>query len=306
MTQEPRPTDAPVERTIRDAHGVDVYTRWWTVASPSAVVLVSHGASEHCARYDRFAQALNAAGMSVVALDHRGHGRTAESSGRGVTGPGGGAAFVDDLEEVRAAAAEAVGGELPVFLFGHSMGALLALAYLTRHSDQLAGGVLCGFPADPNDAAAVAALLNDAVAGGMRDEPFDALAQYNDAFAPARTAYDWLSRDPAEVDRYVADPLCGDDNPLTYGFFAELLDVVARAREQIEAITCPLLVIAGDQDPAAGLGAHATAIADVLRGAGHEVELTLYAGARHELLNETNRDEVTSDIVRWLHAHADR
>jgi alpha-beta hydrolase superfamily lysophospholipase len=119
-----------------------------------------------------------------------------------------------------------------------------------------------------------------------------------------RTPSDWLSRDPDEVDRFIADPLCGDNNPLTYGYLIDLFDVVAPARDRLASISCPVFVIAGDHDPAAAMGAHATALADALGAAGVHVDLTLYRGARHELLNETNRDEVTADIINWTIARA--
>jgi alpha-beta hydrolase superfamily lysophospholipase len=287
------------ERTFVDEHGVEVFTRWWTVDEPQGVVLVSHGASEHSGRYDRFARALAASGFAVVALDHRGHGRTGPSTGRALMGPGGGQAVVDDLHELRAATRSAL-GDAPTFVFGHSMGSLVALAYLAQHPDGLAGTVLCGFPADLDGTAALAAMLHDAAEAGLRDEPVDVLGEHNRPFEPARTPFDWLSRDPDEVDRYIADPLCGDDHPLTYGSLLDLFGVVVPAREVLASISCPVLLIAGDQDPAAGMGAHPTTLAEVLRAAGIDVDLTLYEGARHELLNETNRDEVTDDLVGWL------
>src|SRR5690242_5448203 len=135
-----------IERTFVDRHGVEVFTRVWPVDSPRAIVLISHGASEHSARYDRFARALNDAGFAAAALDHRGHGRTATVRGRAVMGPGGGDAVVDDLDEL-GTRARAELGDVPVFLFGHSMGALIALAYVTQHAEGLTGAVLCGFPA---------------------------------------------------------------------------------------------------------------------------------------------------------------
>jgi alpha-beta hydrolase superfamily lysophospholipase len=289
------------ERTLTDAYGIEVCTRWWTVDEPRGIVLVSHGASEHSLRYDRFARALNAERFTVAALDHRGHGCTAPSTGPGVAGPGGGDALVDDLRELHEAAESAAGAGVPVFLFGHSMGSLLALAYLTRYADGLAGGILCGFAADLDQAASLGALLQGLADAGMRDEPAtDLLSSNNAPFEPARTPFDWLSRDPDEVDRYLADPMCGDDNPLTYGFLVDMFDVVAPAGEQLASISCPVLVIAGDQDPAAGMGTHATKVAEALRAAGVDVDITLYEGARHELLNETNRDEVTADVVVWL------
>src|SRR3982750_3081417 len=91
------------ERRFVDAYGVEVFGRWWPIADPTAVVLIAHGASEHSGRYDRFARALNAAGYSAVAIDHRGHGRTGASTGQGLMGAGGGHAVIDDLEELRGA-----------------------------------------------------------------------------------------------------------------------------------------------------------------------------------------------------------
>ncbi|HEX5615542.1 MAG TPA: alpha/beta fold hydrolase [Acidimicrobiia bacterium] len=290
------------ERTFVDRHGVEVFTRWWTLDAPEGVVLVSHGASEHSQRYDRFARALNAAGFAAVALDHRGHGQTAAGADRALMGPGGGDAVVDDLHELRDAVRAEL-GDVPTFLFGHSLGALIGLAYLIRHADGLAGAVLCGFPADPDGAAALGEMLRGLADAGMRDEPLADLVATDATSDSQRTRYDWLSRDADEVDRYVADPLCGDDHPLTYGYLLDLFGVVAPARERLSAITCPVFVIAGDQDPAAGMGAHPTALAKALEADGVDVELQLYEGARHELLNETNRDDVTADLIAWFRAH---
>jgi alpha-beta hydrolase superfamily lysophospholipase len=293
------------ERAFVDAHGVEVFSRWWTIDEPRGVVLISHGASEHSGRYDRFARALNAARFSAVALDHRGHGRTASSTGRGVMGPGGGNAVVGDLHELRTTAESALDRDVPVFLFGHSMGSLIALAYLVRHADGLAGSVLCGFPTGIDEAASLGPVLQAFGDAGVRDQPIDNLLGNNNApFEPARTSFDWLSRDADEVDRYIADPMCGDDNPLTYGFLIDLFDVVAPARGQLASIRCPVFVIAGDHDPAAAMGVHATTLADALEADGVDVDVALYEGARHELLNEVNRDQVTTDIIGWLQSRA--
>src|SRR5262245_34044991 len=109
------------ERTFVDAHGVEVFSRWWPVDDPRGIVLIAHGASEHSGRYDRFARALNDAGYAAVAIDHRGHGRTVPEPGPAIMGPGGGMAVVDDLHELRAAASAELGPDVPVHLFGHSM-----------------------------------------------------------------------------------------------------------------------------------------------------------------------------------------
>ena len=289
-------------RTFVDSHGVEIFTREWMIEHPRAWVLISHGASEHLGRYDRFAHALNDAGFAAGALDHRGHGRTGSTTGAGVMGPGGGQAVLDDLHELRTAAQSTIGRDVPVFVFGHSMGSLIALAYLTRHGDGVAGSVLCGVPLDVDETATLASMLEAAAAGGLRDEPVGALNN-NASSEPTRTPYDWLSRDADEVDRYIADPLCGDDNPLTYGYLIDLFEVVAPARDHMASIACPVFVIAGDQDPAAGMGVHAVTLTDALTSAGVKVDLTLYQGARHELLNETNRDQVTRDVIHWLQSH---
>ena len=288
------------QRTFTDTDGVEVATRWWLVEDPKALVLISHGASEHSGRYGRFAGALNAAGYAAVALDHRGHGLTSPSSGSGVIGPGGGGALVADLDRLRADALAEVGASAPVVLFGHSLGSLIGLTYLVEHSEQLAAGVLCGFPVDPGGVAELGAMLSG-LGEEMRGESAAALlADFNSAFEPARTPFDWLSRDSAEVDAYIADPLCGAEHPLTFGYYMDLFDTVAPAVERLGSISCPCLVIACDKDPAAAMGANASAIAAALGDAGVTTDLRLYEGARHELLNETNRDEVTADVIAWI------
>jgi alpha-beta hydrolase superfamily lysophospholipase len=291
------------EFTFRDRHGVDVFARRWPVANADGVVVIAHGASEHSGRYDRFARALNDAGFAAYALDHRGHGRTADATGKGCMGPPGGDALVDDLDQL---VDRALGDhpDAPVVVFGHSLGSMITLAYVTRHSDRLVGAVLCGFPASVRDIAALGEMFVTLADGAGRDEPVDALAAFNEPFAPARTPFDWLSRDAAEVDRYVADPLCGDDLPLTHGFFAEMFAIAGPAVEPaaLASIACPVFLIGGDRDSSGAMGENPRLLEAAMRDAGVTVECRLYPDARHELLNETNRDEVTADVVAWIRA----
>jgi alpha-beta hydrolase superfamily lysophospholipase len=183
------------------------------------------------------------------------------------------------------------------------MGSLIALGYLGQHAKGLAGSVLCGIPVNVDDAPSLGTLLQSVADPATRDEPVtDLLGDNNAPFEPVRTPSDWLSRDPDEVDRFVADPMCGEGNPLTYGYLIDLFNVIAPVRDRLASIPCPVFVIAGDQDPAAAMGAHASTLAHAFEAAGVPVSLTLYDGARHELLNETNRDEVTADIIDWLQA----
>jgi alpha-beta hydrolase superfamily lysophospholipase len=287
--------------TFTAGDGIEVYQQRWTIDAPTGTVVVAHGASEHSGRYARFAAALNDAGWDVVALDHRGHGRTRDSSGTGRLGPAGGQGLLDDLGHV---ITDAGASGRPVVLFGHSMGSAIAQGYAgARGAPGLAGYILSGPLGVVEGAEEMAAGMSQAVEAGMGDDPLDMLGPFNEAFEPARTPFDWLSRDPAEVDAYIADPYCGEGNPLTFGFVAGLLEV-SLAGVDPAAIAAmpriPVLLVAGSVDPVGGNTAYVEALAQRLRDGGLDTTAIYYTDARHEVLNETNRDEVTADIVAWL------
>jgi len=282
------------ELTFTDPDGVDVFVRTWPLDGAKAHVVIAHGMSEHIGRYDRFARALNDAGFSVSGLDHRGHGRTGDVTGKGKLGPGAPTALVEDLHHVVEDAPR------PRILFGHSMGSMIASAYVTTHGDAIDALVLSGCPGVLEGADEIAAGLRAAADGGMADEPADLLSGNNEGFE-GRTDYDWLSRDPAEVDAYVADPYCGANNPMTYGFLAGLFSQAGPATSE-SAIAdlpsdLPVLFITGTKDPVAGGTKELEAR---LRANGNDVTAHWYDDARHELLNETNRDDVTRDVITWL------
>lgn len=290
------------ESTFTDDDGVEVFYRYWPAADAKGAVVIAHGASEHSGRYDRFARALNAAGWAALAPDHRGHGRTGASTGAGRMGPGGGGGLVGDLRQSVAIATERVDGR-PVVLFGHSMGSMITQAYVTRGATGLAGYALSGPLGVVEGADEMVTGMRAAVEAGMGDETIDLLGSYNSAFEPSRTPFDWLSRDDTEVDAYIADPLCGDGNPLTYGFVADLLELAAPAVEPAAIATIPpipVLIVAGRMDPAGDMTKNVVVLEDRLKAAGLAVTAHYYEGARHEVLNETNRDEVTADITSWL------
>lgn len=286
------------ENTFIDSDGVEVFYRTWPKPDAKATVVIAHGMSEHVGRYDRFAHALNDAGYAVYGLDHRGHGRTGEKTGAGKLGPGQGDALVEDLHQLVELAKNET--SLPAVLFGHSMGSMIAQAYLTRHGDALDACVLSGCPGVLEGASEIAAGLEAAVQGGMADDPADLLSANNEGFE-GRTSYDWLSRDQAEVDKYVADPYCGSNNPMTYGFLAALFAVAGPATEPhaIASIPTrlPVLMITGTKDP---VGHGTRELEKRLRDHGLDVTALWYEEARHELLNETNRDDVTRDLIGWL------
>lgn len=290
-------------RSFTDSDGVEVAYRQWPAAPSRGAVVVVHGASEHSGRYARFATALNAAGWTVLAPDNRGHGATARSTGVGRPGPRGFAGIVDDVDElVRRAHTEV--GRGPVVLFGHSLGSIIALRYAEEHGGELAALVLSGPIGMMPGAVETAAQLEGAVAAGMGDQPMDVLGPFNAAFEPARTPFDWLSRDEAEVDKYLADPQCGTDLPLTYEYMASAFATLRDELAELGRLPAdlPVLLAAGERDPVGGSTEYVRALADALRAGGVPVTENYYPDARHEILNEINRDEVTADLIGWLAA----
>jgi alpha-beta hydrolase superfamily lysophospholipase len=273
-----------------DGTKITVYT--WPAAKPHGVLQITHGMGEHALRYAELAAVLNASGWTVVAQDHRGHGASADSEDvLGQIGSDGWVALVSDIDVVREHAAEQARG--PFVLLGHSMGSFAVQQYLPANSAQLDGVVLTG--------TAALDLLEPAL---DLDAPLD-LAMFNAPFAPARTDFDWLSRDPDRVDAYIADPLTGFglDVAGTKGLFAGARvlaepDALANVRADL-----PVYVAVGESDPVnAGL-ALVQPLVDRYVGAGlTDVELKVYPGARHELTNETNRYEFEADLIRWLDA----
>jgi alpha-beta hydrolase superfamily lysophospholipase len=268
---------------------ITVYT--WPVDKPYGVLQLTHGMGEHALRYGELAEALNACGWTVVAQDHRGHGASAESEDLlGQIGAAGWADLVADIEIVRAHAAALAPG-LPLVLYGHSMGSFAVQQYLPANSSKVDGVVLTG--------TAALDLLEPAL---DLDAPLE-LTMFNGPFAPARTDFDWLSRDEARVDSYVADPLTGFG--LDAGAVRALFDG-ARPLADPQALagvrtTLPMYVAVGDADP---LNASLTLVNPLIaryRAAGlTDVELKVYQDARHELVNETNRDEFAVDLGNWL------
>ncbi len=301
--------------TLPATDGTEIFVhRWLPDGPPRAIVQVAHGMAEHSARYARLAEALTGAGYAVYAEDHRGHGRTAGSLDKAgfFAASGGWDTVVEDLRRLHQKAQEEHPG-LPVFLLGHSMGSFLSRSYAARHGSDLAGMVLSGTAGDPGAlgkvgtgiAAAQARLRGAGRPSGLMNTL--TFGQYNAAFKPARTDFDWLSRDEAEVDAYVADPWCGF--VFTAGGYQDVLGGLAAVNSDrlVSTVprTLPIHLASGDMDPVGGKhAAGPRAVADQLRRLGvQDVTLTVWPGARHEILNETNRDEVTADIIDWLDTH---
>jgi len=291
--------------TLQGADGSRVhYRRWLPDGDVQGTVQIVHGASEHSGRYRRLAAALTARGLAVYAMDLRGHGRTAESTGIGRFGGLGVDAILDDVEALHLVMDEQQPGVRRVLL-GHSMGSIIALAAAERNGADLAGLALSGpIGVAPHLADTVTA-LEEAVAAGAADHALDALGAFNEPFEPARTRYDWLSRDPAEVDAYIADPLSGDEMPLTVayarGVFALAVGAATPGAVGRLPAGLPVLLLSGRLDPVGGSDAvQVTALARLFTERGLPVQQHVYPDARHEVFNETNRDEVTDDLLAWL------
>lgn len=275
-----------------DGTPITTYTWADTADAPIGVVQVAHGLAEHAMRYDRLARSLNAAGFVVHASDHRGHGQTGQHA-LGDFGEGGFDALISDVAEL-GARTRSEHPDLPAFLVAHSMGSFAAQAVIVDHPDLYAGVVLSGSTA-----------LDVLAANLAQAEGPVGLEAFNEGFEH-RTGYEWLSRDESEVDAYVADPWCGFDTPpetvpMLFGQAARLADpdVLAQIRPDLA-----VLVASGQDDPLSGGGALVELLAQRYRDAGlTDVTLLVYPGARHEIFNETNRDEVTAAVVDWLSRH---
>lgn len=267
-----------------------VVHRWQGEEDPGAILVIAHGMGEHALRYARLAEAMNAVGFVVYANDHRGHGATVpDASKLGDYGEAGWRGLVDDEKEVIARAKKDFPG-LPVVLMGHSMGSMVVQHLLTEASELFDAAALSGTTAV------------DVMAAAVADPDANVFETLNAAFAPTRTESDWLSRDDAEVDKYVADPLCGftvsDASSASLGEAGVAYstpEAIGQVRKDL-----PLYIFSGDLDPVGLNGELVNLVAERYRDAGiQRIDLKLYKNARHELFNETNRAEVTSDFVDW-------
>ncbi|KUL48315.1 lysophospholipase [Streptomyces sp. NRRL F-4489] len=291
-----------------DGARIAVYTWLPESGPPRALVQIAHGAAEHARRYDRFARHLIRHGYAVTASDHRGHGATAPSTGgRGVTGPDAWRAIVADLKAVGDRAAAAHPG-LPLVLLGHSMGSVLARDYAQEYGADLAGLILTGtfrtLPGLDIEAATAALEAEITAHGPAHPSPFlpETFASFNDAF-PHRTGCEWLSRDPAEVDRYAADPDCGF--PFCAGLALDWVRALRKVNDPAHLARIPrglpVHVAVGDQDPCHQRLTLVHELLEDFRYLGtRDLTWRAYPGARHEILNETNREEVEGDLLAWL------
>ncbi len=293
--------------------GAELFVHRWlpkAQGAARAAVLVSHGMGEHGARYAEVAQRLTAAGYAVYAPDQRGHGRTAPSAGAlgQLAERDGWNAMVRDLGSLRRHVARELPGP-PHVMLGHSMGASVVQQYLIEDGATLAGAVLSGSagPLGPARGAALwvarAERLRVGRAGDSGLLRWLLFGRVNGAFEPTRTSFDWLSRDRRQVARYVDDPLCGF--VLKPQSLCEMLEAMGRihAPSSLERIPkeLPIYVFSGEEDPMHDRGRRLERLLQAFETAGlRAVSRRVYDRGRHEMFNETNRQQVCEDLIRWL------
>ena len=295
-------------RTMSDGASVAVYT-WLPEQPPKAVLHIVHGMAEHASRYDDFAKTACKRGFAVVASDHRGHGKTGTKSGlMGYLADGDGfGRVVDDQKEINAEIRKRYPA-LPVVIVGHSFGSFVTQEYIERYGATVQAAVLIG-SAGPNPSVFLASLLanfNCAFKGRKSAAKFMntlVFGSYNNRIKNPHTAFDWLSRDEKEVKKYIDDEYCGF--VCTAGFFQDFMRGLKRlhTQEALKSIPVelPVLITAGSADPVSNGGKTLKTLYRMYQNIGmQDVTLKLYENARHEILNETNKEEVKADILSWI------
>ena len=287
------------ENAPRDLH------IWMPGEPPRACVLMVHGMGEHIGRYDRTARDLCERGILAAGADLRGHGPDCPSGRLGFFAESGGwETLLDDVAGEAAVLRERY-PDRPLILLGHSMGSFIAREYAVRHGASLSGLILSGTGNYTKSALVSGLMLTRLYPKGRPAPLVDSIAfsGNNRPFKPARTAYDWLTRDESAVDRYAADPLCGFT--FTSGafrdFFGGILKLTDTKRLDGMPKDLPVLFVSGAMDPVGQMGRGVEKTAADFRARGMtRVTVRLYPGARHEVFNETCRDEVLDDVCRFI------
>jgi len=294
-------------QVLAAADGHDIHMQLWEPEQdPLGVIQVLHGLGEYSDRYARFASAAAARGFAVAGHDHRGHGPHAAELGY-FADTAGWHKVNQDIETVNDAIREGL-PETPIVMLGHSMGSFLAETFAMVYGDKLSGLILSGstWPSRLKLAPAKLVAHVESWRLGLRGKSplleklgFDA---FNRKFTPTRTGSDWLSRDAAEVDKYVADPLCGGpfSNSLWLDFIGGLLSLASDQAMSRIPIDLPILITGGSADSVGGEKGMAKLAMHYAQTLHQRLTVKIYDDGRHEMLNETNRDQVTADWLDWI------
>ena len=308
MTNETRSALTAARQSLEAEDGRKILVDIWNPSQPKALVHIFHGLGEHPARYERFASHCNGLGFAVAAHNHRGHGENCSDDELGHYDDNDGwDKLISDAVLVQENLTRQIPG-VPVVLFGHSMGSYVAQSFLMRGHGSVSalalsatsfnsrqqlriGHWIAAFEVMRGDKRNKSALLNKMGFG-----------EFNKPFRPNRTEFDWLSRDENEVDKYVSDPLCGADSSsrLWFDLTGGLLEVSSLKALRGIPVELPVLITGGSDDPVGGQKG-LTLLAKKYKESRHaNTTLKIYAKGRHEMLNETNRDEFSQDLTRWM------
>ena len=301
-------SDVMEERYLRADDGHRIFLRVWQAENPVATVHINHGMAEHSLRYGRFAEYLNGFGLTVYAQDHRGHGFTKEEDEKGwFAEKDGWKTICSDAWTVDKAITNDY-PDLPHILFGHSMGSFVARTCLGEHSEAYAAVIICGTGASQGLVGRIGKRIAERHAARIGSRMPDQ-AMHRLAFGsfcrhfPGEGETAWLTKDTEEARKYEEDPLSGF--VCSAQFYADLIEgsFTANSRKLASAIRkdIPMLIISGDEDPVGGYGKGVEKVCRLYRKAGLEnVTLRLFKGDRHEILNETDRDDVMRTVSDFI------
>lgn len=281
---------------------------------PKGIIQISHGMCEYINRYDDFMKYMVNEGFIISGNDHLGHGDSSEKNMYGFFGDDKGYInLVEDLHILTVMVKQNFGYDLPYFLLGHSMGSFIARLYLSKYSSDLSGAIICG-TAGPNPMTKLGILASNItkkIKGNMyRSHLLDKMAfgSFNKTIQNKNSDKDWISRNQQIVNKYISDSKCMFT--FTAAGFNDLMTLATLANKNtwFKELNkdLPIFMIAGDDDPVGNYGKTVKKAYDKLVKYGQkEIELKLYPGARHEILNEINNKEVYADVVMWINARID-
>lgn len=296
---------------FKDSDGTELNVYKWTPDGEKiGVVQIAHGMTEKILRYDEFARYLNEKGFIVYGHDHRGHGLTAKTKeDRGYIADNEGFEWlVRDLYELMTKV-KADNKDLPIYLFGHSMGSFVSQRFVELHGSEIDGLILSGSNGEPPKLAPLGILLSNLeikIFGRKHtSKMMDKLSfgDFNNKFKPNRTSFDWLCSVDSEVDKYIANEHCGF--VCSASFYYDLLRGLKtiHVEENFKSIPkeLPIYILAGDMDPVGNFGKGIINLYEKLRSIGiKDIQYKLYKNKRHEILNEDNKFEVMDDVSTWL------
>jgi alpha-beta hydrolase superfamily lysophospholipase len=302
--------------TYKDQDGVDIFAyKWSPSGAPKAAVQISHGLAEHAGRYEDFARFLTDAGYICYAEDHRGHGKTAvDEKSLGDLGPNGWDGVVGEMKVLTGIIKQENPG-IPVFMIGHSWGSFLAQDYIEQQGTELKGVILSGTTG--GEPAWIVRKFGPKIIkkelekqGPMAPSPTlfkQVFKPYNKRFKPGPTGFEWLSRDPAVVKDYANDSECGwmEEAPVVlYAMLGLGLQKIREVSNQQKIPKdLPIYIMYGSECPVGSRGKGPKALYAEYQNVGiKDLKVKEYPGARHEILNETNRAEVYKDMLDWFDA----